>query len=179
VACRDRFRELLKDTAKYQNAERRKAEFDTRMQEKAAKKMKKKGQDDPEQMDADMHGPDVPERSGSSGLTPAERAEGIAQQERGGEKRQHDEVKDGDWEDFARMLKKKSLDRREHDVEPESKDGDVRPEEVVNDGAEVEEMKIGKVRKKWADIADEEADDGPWGGPSVAALETMDERKVP
>jgi hypothetical protein len=41
VQCRARFEKLLKDDARFQNAQRRKQEYDQKIQEKAAKKAKK------------------------------------------------------------------------------------------------------------------------------------------
>ena len=40
--CRARFEVLLKDEARFKNAERRKREFEDKIREKAAKKVKKK-----------------------------------------------------------------------------------------------------------------------------------------
>ena len=67
-ACRDRFAELMKDEARYQNAEKRKSEFEEKMRRKEERKKLRK------------EGPGGGATAGSSGQRPEDREQGLEEQ---------------------------------------------------------------------------------------------------
>jgi hypothetical protein len=62
--CRARFEGLLKDQAKFQNAERRKREFEEKVKEKAAKKARK--EQDKDKHDVELDGNDLADEGGEA-----------------------------------------------------------------------------------------------------------------
>jgi hypothetical protein len=98
--CRARFEKLLKDDARFQNAQRRRQEFEQKVQEKAAKKARKAQDEQPR--------PQVQEggASSSSGAAGASaRAEGGMEVEP-----EHPRPEADSWEELLRRVKKQKTD---------------------------------------------------------------------
>jgi hypothetical protein len=146
-ACRERFQEALKDTARYQEAGRRKAAYDDKMQGKAAKKMRKQ--------EAEKEAEKRPEATTNHD----EKAEDDQM-----EKRRKVQVQPQAEEEEEMKAEDEMKRPREDNCEDLVKRVRRRGQEPVGSSSAAaaynyEEMEVENVKKKWADIEDDDEGD--------------------